>query len=307
MLHLRAFLIFLAILIPPNRIRGDSMNSSRSDPGSYDEEILAWRKSRVQDLTGEDGWLSLAGLFWLQPGKNTFGSAHSNAIILPTGKALDYAGSIVVVGGSVTIEAAPGAGITSDGKPVTSLELHSDEEGKPTVLKLGSLSFHVIKRGDRLGLRVKDRDNPDRVSFKGLDYYPIDPVWRFEAKFLPYDPPKAIPITNILGMTEDQKSPGAISFNVAGTIYQLDAVIEQGSKELFVMFADMTTGSETYGSGRYLYCPMPSSGRTVIDFNKAYNPPCAFTRFATCPLPPRQNRLPIAIHAGEKKYSGDHH
>jgi len=283
------------------------MNSSRSDPGSYDEEILAWRKSRLQDLTGEDGWLSLAGLFWLQPGNNTLGSAPSSAIILPSGKAPDHAGSIVVVGGSVRVEAEPGAGITSDGKPVTSLELRSDEQGKPTVLKLGSLSFHVIKRGDRLGLRVKDRDNPDRVSFKAIDYYPIDPAWRFEANFVPYDPPKAIPITNILGMTEDQKSPGAISFNVAGTTYQLDAVIEQGSKELFVMFADKTTGSETYGSGRYLYCPMPSAGRTVIDFNKAYNPPCAFTRFATCPLPPRQNRLPIAIKAGEKKYSGDHH
>ena len=307
MLPLFAFLMCLVIVVPPVQIRGDLMNSSSPNPAPYDEEILAWRKARVQDLTGEDGWLSLAGLFWLQPGKNTLGSAPSSAIILPAGKAPDHAGSILVERHSIRIEASPEAGITSNSKPVTSLELRSDEEGKPTVLKLGSLSFHVIKRGDRLGLRVKDRDNPNRLGFKGLDYYPIDAAWRFAATFVPYDPPKSIPITNILGMIEDQKSPGAISFKVAGTTYQLDAVIEQGSDELFVMFADKTTGTETYGSGRYLYCPMPSNGRTVIDFNKAYNPPCAFTQFATCPLPPRQNRLPVAIQAGEKKYSGGHH
>jgi uncharacterized protein (DUF1684 family) len=283
------------------------MNLSRPNLGPYDEEILAWRKSRVQDLTGEDGWLTLAGLYWLHPGKNTLGSASSNAIVLPAGKAPEYAGAILIAASSVSIEAPPGSGITIDGKAVTSLDLHSDEGGKPTVLKLGSLTFHVIKRGDRLGLRVKDRNNPNRLGFKGLDYYPIDSAWRFEAAFVPYDPPKSIPITNILGMIEEQKSPGAISFKVAGTTYQLDAVIEQGSDELFVMFADKTTGSETYGSGRYLYCPMPSNGRTVIDFNKAYNPPCAFTQFATCPLPPRQNRLPIAINAGERKYAGGRH
>jgi uncharacterized protein (DUF1684 family) len=283
------------------------MKSSRTNPTSYDEEILAWRKSRVQDLTGEDGWLALAGLYWLKPGKNTLGSDPSADIILPAGKAPDYAGSILVASSKIILEVAPNAGITSDGKLVGSLELQSDQAGKPTVLKLGSLSFHVIKRGDRLGVRVKDRDNPDRAGFKGLEYFPIDPAWRFDAAFVGYEAPRSIPITNILGMIEDQKSPGAISFRVAGTTYRLDAVIEKGSIELFVMFADKTTGTETYGSGRYLYCPMPSNGRTVIDFNKAYNPPCAFTRFATCPLPPPQNRLPIAVLAGEKKYiSGSH-
>lgn len=283
------------------------MGSSRVDSGSYDEEIIAWRKSRVQDLTGEDGWLSLAGLYWLHSGKNAIGCGASRDIVLPAGKAPDYAGSIIVTGARVTLEAAPGAGITSDGKAVAALELQSDSAGKPTVLKLGSLSFHVIKRGDRLGLRVRDRDNPDRVSFKGIEYYPIDAGWRFEGTFVPYNPPKSIPITNILGMVEDQKSPGAVSFQVGGAAYQLDVVIEQGSKELFIMFADKTTGAETYGSGRYLYAPMPADGKTVIDFNKAYNPPCAFTRFATCPLPPRQNRLPIAIQAGEKKYTASDH
>lgn len=284
------------------------MSSSRADNNSYDEGIRAWRKSRIQELTGEDGWLALVGLYWLNPGKNTIGSGASRDVVLPSGKAPDYAGAILVAGGTVRIEAAAGARITSDSKPVSTLELHSDEGGKPTELRLGSLSFHVIKRGDRLGLRVKDRDNPDRASFKGLDYYPIDIGWRLEGTFVPYTPPKLIPITNILDMVEDQESPGAIRFQAGGATYQLDAVIERGSNELFIMFADKTTGAETYGSGRYLYAPMPSAdGKTIIDFNKAYNPPCAFTRFATCPLPPRQNRLPIAIHAGERKYAGIEH
>jgi uncharacterized protein (DUF1684 family) len=302
-------LVFLVMIaVQAAWTRGDLMNSSSADSGSYDDEILAWRKSRVRDLTGEDGWLALAGLYWLQPGKNTFGTSDSRDIVLPAGKAPEYAGSILIGGGSIRIEAAPGAGITSDGKTVGALELHSDEAGKPTVLKLGPLSFHVIKRGDKLGLRVKDRDNPERLAFRGLDYFPIDPGWRLEGTFVPYDPPKSIPITNILGMVEDQQSPGAIRFQVAGATFQLDAVTEQGSEELFIMFADKTTGTETYGSGRYLYAPMPSAnGKTVIDFNKAYNPPCAFTRFATCPLPPRQNRLPIGVQAGEKKYAGGSH
>jgi len=304
-LFLLASQLMIAILTAG--IPGDLMNSSPADSGSYDEQILAWRKTRVQDLTGEDGWLALAGLYWLHPGKNTIGSGASQDIILSTGNAPEHACSIVVSAGSISLESAPAAHIMSDGKPVRSLELHTDEGGKPTVLRLGSLSFHVIKRGDKLGLRVKDRDNPDRTAFAGIEYFPIDSAWRLDGTFVPYDPPKSIPITNILGMVEDQKSPGAVSFQVAGSTYQLDAVIEQGSNELFVMFADKTTGAETYGSGRYLYAPMPSNGKTVIDFNKAYNPPCAFTRFATCPLPPRQNRLPIAILAGEKKYAGSHH
>src|SRR5262249_27444900 len=154
------------------------------------------------------GWLALAGLYWLHSGKNTFGCGSSGDIVLPPGKAPGNAGSIIVTDGSIRIEAAQGAGITSDGKPVTALELHSDAAGHPTVLKLGSLSFHVIKRGNRLGLRVRDKDNPDRVGFKGIEYYPIDAGWRLQGTFVPYDPPKPIPITNILGMVEDQKSPG---------------------------------------------------------------------------------------------------
>jgi uncharacterized protein (DUF1684 family) len=308
MATLLMFVFVFAVLVQVAWIPGDLVSSSGNSGNSYDEEMRAWRKSRIQELTGEDGWLALAGLYWLQPGKNTIGSGASRDIVLSAGKAPDYAGSIWLDDGKIRIDAAPGAGITAGGKPVSTLELHSDEAGKATVLKLGSLSFHVIKRRDKLGLRVKDRDNPDRVSFKGLDYYPVDTGWRLEGTFVPYAPHKLIPITNILGMVEDQKSPGAISFQVAGITYQLDAVKEEGSKDLFIMFADKTTGTETYGSGRYLYAPMPSAhGKSIIDFNKAYNPPCAFTTFATCPLPPRQNRLPIAVQAGEKKYAASSH
>jgi uncharacterized protein (DUF1684 family) len=209
--------------------------------------------------------------------------------------------------------ARQGVEITADGKtvnaPISTLELKDDnDDGGPTVLKLGTLLINVVKRGERIGVRVKDTDNPARLEFKGLEYYPIDPKWRLEARFEPYQPPKKIPITNVLSMTENEVSPGALAFEVGGKTYRIDPILEKGETDLFVMIADETTGSETYGAGRYLYvAPSDASGRVMIDFNKAYNPPCAFTNYATCPLPPRQNRLPFRIEAGEKKYAGGGH
>ena len=189
-----------------------------------------------------------------------------------------------------------------DGSPVTELELKDDTaEGGPTILRFESLILNVLKRGDRVGVRVKDTESLSRSEFKGLEYYPVDPEWRLEARFEPYQPAKTIPITNVLGMTDNETSPGALAFDIGGRIYRIDPILEKGEKDLFVMIADQTTGSETYGAGRYLYVSPPdAAGKVVIDFNKAYSPPCAFTNYATCPLPPRQNRLPFRIEAGEK-------
>jgi len=173
---------------------------------------------------------------------------------------------------------------------------------------MGSLLINIVKRGDRIGVRVKDSESRTRREFKGLEYFPIDPKWRIEARFEPYQPPKTIPITNVLGMTDEEVSPGALAFEVDSKTYRIDPILEKGETDYFVMIADETTGRETYGAGRYLYVSPPdASGKVVVDFNKTYSPPCAFTNFATCPLPPRQNHLPFRIEAGEKKYSGTVH
>jgi uncharacterized protein (DUF1684 family) len=186
-------------------------------------------------------------------------------------------------------------------KPESMLPMKSDAEDKPTILAYGSLTFQIIKRGDKLGLRVKDSQNPDRLNFKGTDFYPTDVNWRIDAQFEPYNPPKPMPITNVLGMENSESSPGAIKFEVAGKEYRLDAITEKNEPRLFMIIADKASGKNTYPAGRYLYVnPPDAAGHLVIDFNEAYSPPCAFTKFATCPLPPRQNRLPIAIEAGEK-------
>ncbi len=286
-----------------------STSSRHIDEAAYRQEIEKWHDGRAAELKSEDGWLTLTGLFWLKEGENKIGSERSNQIVLPQGKAPANAGSLWLENGRVRLEALPGSGITYAGQPVSSvLALQADADGEPTTLNLGTLSFYVIKRGESLGVRVKDKDNPARTNFTGLEYYPIDAKWRIEAKLQPYDPPKAIPITNVLGMVEDLTSPGALFFDVGGKAYRLDAVVEKGSKELFIIFADQTSGRETYGAGRYLYAAPPDAeGTVIVDFNKAYNPPCAFTSYATCPLPPQQNRLPVRIEAGEKNYAGTKH
>jgi uncharacterized protein (DUF1684 family) len=279
------------------------------DKSTYKTEIEKWQSERLTNLTKPDGWLSLIGLYWLKDGVNKFGSDAANPIRLPKDRAPLVAGSLWLENGHVRMTAHPAVEIRAGGTPVTALALRDDtENGGPTVLKFGTLLMNVIKRGDRVGVRVKDTDSRTRREFKGLQYYPVDPKWRVEARFEPYQPQKIIPITNVLSMTDDEMSPGALVFDVDGTTYRVDPILEKGETDLFVIIADGTTGKETYGAGRYLYVSPPDeSGKVVIDFNKAYSPPCAFTNYATCPLPPPQNRLAFRIEAGEKKYAGTVH
>ena len=279
------------------------------DVSAHKSEIQKWQSDRLASLTKDDGWLTLVGLFWLNEGENKFGSDPVNPIVLPKDKAPRLAGSLWLEKSHVRLAARPSVEITVDGKPVTALDLKDDnDDSGPTILKLGSLLINVVKRGDRIGVRVKNTESRTRREFKGLEYYPIDPKWRIEARFEPYQPPKTIPITNVLSMTADETSPGALAFEFDGKTYRIDPILEKGETDLFVMIADETTGRETYGAGRYLYVSPPdASGKVVIDFNKAYGPPCAFTNFATCPLPPRQNHLPFRVEAGEKKYAGAVH
>jgi uncharacterized protein (DUF1684 family) len=269
------------------------------DQQAYAKEIDEWRAKRLASLTSESGWLTLVGLFWLKEGKNSFGSDAGNDIVAP--KVPPRAGDFVLANGAVTFQTAHPNLFTVDGAPVSSVELKTDFDEKPTIVRFGSLSFQIIKREDRLGVRVKDRDNPDRANFRGLEYFPLNSKWRIEARFEPYNPPKPVPILNVLNMETDEPSPGAVAFEVDGKTYRLDAITEKGNPQLFMIFADDTRGTETYGAGRYLYVDQPdANNRLVIDFNQAFNPPCAFTNFATCPLPPKQNILTLAIEAGEK-------
>jgi uncharacterized protein (DUF1684 family) len=310
MKHKIAFILSLLSLVAIVALFATCQKSTNTpntfDASAYRSEIQKWQNDRVVSLSKEDGWLTLVGLFWLNEGENKFGTDPKNAVILPKDKAPAIAGSLVLENGKVRLAARPGVEITADGKPAAALDLNDDNnDAGPTILKLGSLLINVVKRGERIGVRVKDTESQTRREFKGLEYFPIDPKWRVEARFEPYQPAKTIPITNVLGMTDDETSPGAFAFDVDGKTYRIDPILEKGETDWFVMIADETTGKETYGAGRYLYVTPPdATGKVVIDFNKAYSPPCAFTNFATCPLPPRQNHLALRIEAGEKNYTG---
>jgi uncharacterized protein (DUF1684 family) len=277
-----------------------------NDELAREQQIVAtWKADRVASLTSDTGWTTLAGLLWLKSGDNSFGSAKSNQLQLDNPALAAQAGTFHVQDGKVSFTARKGAGILHDGKPVSKIALVADPADNPTLLQSGSLTFFAIERAGKLGVRVRDSESPHRKNFQGLEYFPVDTAWVFNARFEPYAN-KQIPIVNILGMTEDMVAPGALVFSKDGKEYRLDAVLEEpGDTELFVMFADATNTKETYGAGRFLYVPMPKDGKVRLDFNKAYNPPCAFTAFATCPLPPKQNWLPLAVRAGEKNY-GEH-
>ncbi|HEX6550207.1 MAG TPA: DUF1684 domain-containing protein [Gammaproteobacteria bacterium] len=273
----------------------------------YSEEIERWRATRLQSLTAEDGWVTLVGLYWLQPDDNRFGAAVDNRIVMDHPALPAHAGTFILENGKVRFEAALDANILHQGAPVTRLALKTDATGEPTVLSVDTLSFHVIQRGDRFGIRVKDSAADARLHFRGLRYFDADPAWRFHAQFETYSPMKSVTVMNVLGMEEVMDSPGAVVFEFDGRSHRLETVLEPGETDYFVMFADQTNGDQTYGAGRFLYVQPPVDGKTVLDFNKAYTPPCAFSRFATCPLPPPQNRLPIEVTAGELKYEGSDH
>jgi len=281
-----------------------SAPAGRAASPDYVHEIEDWRVKREEGLRAPDGWLSVVGLHWLREGTSTVGSAEGSDILLPL-PAPPRVGTIDFTNGKAVIHVAPGVTVKSQDKPVAELELHSDKGGKPDVLAIGPVSLYVIERGGRHALRVKDTESAQRRRFRGLEWYPVREDLRIRARFTPYDPPKKIPIANVLNTVEPMPSPGYVTFHLGRRELRLDPVLEEpDAKELFFIFKDTTAGKDTYPAGRFLYAEMPKNGQVVLDFNKAYSPPCAFTSFATCPLPPRQNRLDVRIEAGEKKPAG---
>jgi uncharacterized protein (DUF1684 family) len=276
-----------------------------SGDAAYRKQIQDWRNERVEHLRAPHGWLSLVGLDWLKDGKNTLGSAKGNDIVLA--KAPAHLGTIVLDRGKATITLDAKSGATIDGKSAATAELLDDSHDKPTTVAYGTVSFYLVQRGDRFGLRVKDSEAPTRTHFLGIDYFPVDASWRVEARWEAYDPPHEVEEPNILGQVDKVVVPGAAVFERDGKTFRLEPVIETpGDTNLFLVFGDKTNGRETYGAARFVYTEPPKDGKVVIDFNKAYNPPCAFTPYATCPLPTAQNRMKLRVTAGEKKYRGTH-
>ena len=269
---------------------------------AYSADVAKWRTQREDRLKADGGWLTVTGLFWLKDGANTLGSAPGNDIVLPASAPARMA-TIDFGGGKAAVRVEPGAAVSSGGKPVTAMPLRADtSEGGPDVLVHGPLSLEVIERGGRYGIRLKDKESRYRREFAGLQWYPVRESHRVVARFVPHPAPKTIPIANVLGQEDQQPSPGTAVFALDGKEVRLDPIVESpDAKQLFFIFKDATSGRDTYPAGRYLYTDMPKDGVVTLDFNKAYSPPCAFTAYATCPLPPSQNRLAVRIEAGEKK------
>lgn len=274
-----------------------------SDPeeSAWRDEVRDWRERRVNRLTAPDGWLTLTGLDWLRQGVQTVGSAADNDIVLSGGPR--YWGSVVMSGDTVRFRTAPGVNVRVDDQLVEEALLVSDDQGQPTIVSSGGVLFYVVRRGS-LALRVKDSASPVRTEFQGLDYFDMDMEWRVVAEFEPHPPGQTLEVVNVQGLVDLYENPGVAVFEKDGRTFRLETVIEEGDDELFIVVADRTSGKETYGAARFLYAPMPQNGYTVLDFNKLYNPPCAFTDYSTCSLPPPGNRINTRVTAGELKYRG---
>ena len=270
------------------------------DYAAYATELEQQRQVRAAALLEDRSWLTLAGLYWLHAGKNTFGAQATNAIVLPGADLPDVAGQLDFDGETVRLEVAPDVTVTVNGTPATRQLLAHDLTPTPDYFTIGPVTLVVIRRGQRYGIRLWDQRSPARQHFTGLRWYPIDPAYQVEATFVPYEPPKVIRYANVLGDMMESSSPGQIRFAWDDEEYFLDA--ESRGDHLFFNFRDTTNGDITYPSGRFLYTAGPQEGKVTLDFNQATNPFCAYTDFATCPLPPPQNRLPFRVEAGEMNF-----
>ena len=283
---------------------------SPPDAKSWEQDLLAWRAKRATNLQAPEGWLSLVGREWLKEGDNSFGSAADNRLQIPA-KAPARVAIVRLEKGSLHL-LPPAAGFPKellvDGNPAQEQALTADDSETPSKLTIGTLTVIVIHRDDRFGLRIKDSQAPTRIGFHGLRWYPPNAAYRLHAKWIPYNPPKMLDIPTVLGTVSHLLAPGAAEFTLDGQVVRLEPVLEDPkSTELFFILRDATSKTTTYGAGRFLYTDLPDhgvsqAGAVWLDFNELVNPPCAFTAYATCPLPPAQNRLTVAIPAGEQRY-----
>jgi len=273
----------------------DKPSTASVDP-AYQQSFEKWKGEMVDVLKEE--WLPLAGLFWLKPGENSFGTDPKNAIVFPKGPA--HAGLFTLQGKTVTVQFVPGANATIAGKPVTTAELHPDTTGNPTIVELGKLRLHVIVRGERVGIRLKDLENDAVHQYRGPQFFPLDLSYRVTATWLPSDGKQTVDVPNVLGDVSPTPIAGTAVFEINGQELRLTDLGGDAAKGLFFVFSDPTSKADTYPGGRFLKTGPVTNGTVVLDFNRAYNPPCAVTPYATCPLAPKANRLSVAIRAGEE-------
>ena len=270
-----------------------------ADDTAYRASVEKWRQEYEAQLKAEGGWLSVSGLFWLHEGNNTFGSAPTNDIVLPAAAPAE-AGVFQFHAGKTVVRVKPGVALTQGGKLVTSAELRPDESEDQ--IALGDLKMYIHQSGQRFAVRLKDKNSALRKNFLGLRWYPIDPAYRVVAKWVPYDKPHVAQVQNIMGDIGTEEIPGYAEFSLRGQTVRLEGDVGDGEIEFVIR--DLTSGHGTYGAARFVVGPAPSDGKVVIDFNEAYNPPCAYNPYTTCPLPFPGNRMKIAIEAGEKSYIG---
>jgi hypothetical protein len=301
-----ARLIFIALLFALLPARAAFQDSA------WQRDLAAWRTAHTADLLKPDGWLSLTGLEWLQPGDNSVGSATDNKIHLAAGSPAHLA-ILHLEGETVTLNPPPG-GFPNDllvaGAPAKpqSLRAEANNDKVSPHLMIGTLNLYVIRREARFALRIKDSHSPSITGFHGLKWYAPDPAYRVTAKWIPYSPAKTITLVTLVGTSYDEPVPGAAEFTLAGKTFRLEPVVEDAAvAKLFFILRDTTSTSTTYGACRFLYTGFPTNGvekpgELVLDFNHLENPPCAYTPFSTCPLPPQGNRLPIALPVGEQRY-----
>jgi uncharacterized protein len=292
--------ILLLVLFLPSCSPNDYGPASM--PDNYRQQFDEWNADRLESLVNPTGWMRLAGLYWLEEGENTFGSSDTVDIRFPEGTIADYAGIFEKDGNTVMMLTTEEVSVTYEDERVMQLLLYDGEEALP--VESGSLHWAVIDRGDTYGIRLYNKENPQVDEFTGFDRFDTGPEWYVKSRFIPNENGATIPIINVLGQLEDTPSPGVLEFMIDDEIYTLDAL--QGTRRLFLIVGDLTNQTETYQAGRYLYVDPPEEGSeyTVIDFNQLYNPPCSYNLYSTCQLPPPQNRLDVAIEAGEKRPVG---
>jgi uncharacterized protein len=305
--HFAAFLTFLVL----TSLLTLAPNLPAQQP-QWQNETDAWRAQHATELQEPDGWLSLTALEWLDPGDTSVGSAPDNKIHLPLGGP-DHAGILHLEGSTVTLSPPPSgfpAGLLIDGQPARAQQLHTDADSdkhNPRIT-IGALNFYVVNRGDRFALRIKDADSDALTHFHPLNWYPLDESYRVTARWIPYHPQKTITLARLAGSSYQQPVPGAAEFTLQGKTYQLEPVLEDPAvTKLFFILRDTTSATTTYAACRFLYTSFPDHGLDqpgvlLLDFNRLENPPCAYTPYSTCPLPPPQNRLAIALPVGELRY-----
>lgn len=275
------------------------------DAEAHEERVGEWRAWRHEQLGRPDGWLSLAGLYWLEEGLVTLGGDPGADLVVGRPDTPAHLGTFDVRADRVDFAPAADVLVVVGGDPMSPGTVWRADSDEPAAeMHFGTLTWYVIERGGRLGVRLRDSDNPILADFAGMEYYPLAAAWRFEGRFEPYDPPRTIRIPNVLGTVSEEPSEGAAVFEVDGVEYRMDLWRDSDDPaNFFTAFADTTNADTTYGGGRFLWIDAPDEhGRLVVDFNRSYNPPCAFTPYSTCPLPPPQNRLDLRIEAGERVF-----